>query len=269
MLALEKKTALITGASSGIGEAFAKALAAKGANLILVARSGDRLRKLASQLNRQFKVETQVIVADLSDPKSPQKVSAATTQKGHSVDVLINNAGFGTRGHFHSLSVEKEHSEVMVNVAAVVSLTHLFLPSMIRKKGGIIINVASTGAFQPVPFMAVYGATKAFVLSFSEALWAEYRQEGIRVLALCPGETETNFGKALGNTQGVFGKRRSAESVVKTAFRAVESGKSYTVDGGMNYFLANFVRFSPRSFVARMAARVMTPKERKGEAIKR
>ena len=265
MLSFQKKTALITGASSGIGESFAKALAAKGANLILVARSGDKLKKLASQLNVQFKVNTQVIVADLSDPKAPQKIHSAATKKGQAVGILINNAGFGTRGHFHTLQADKEHSEIMVNVAAMVSLTHLFLPSMVRKKDGIIVNVASGASFQPLPFMAVYGATKAFVLSLSEALWAEYRKEGIRFLALCPGETETNFEKAMGNTQGIFGRRRSVESVVKTALRALERGKSYAVDGGMNYFLTNSVRFAPRSVVAKMTARIMEPKKAKSK----
>ena len=261
MLSFEKKTALITGASSGIGEAFAKALAAKGTNLVLVARSGDKLKKLASELSKQFNIDAQVLVADLSDPKAPQKVFSAATKKGRSVGILINNAGFGTRGRFHSLPPDKEYSEIMVNVAAVVSLTHLFLPSMVRKKEGIIINVASTGAFQPVPFMAVYGATKAFVLSFSEALWAEYRREGIRVVALCPGETQTNFEKVVGNRQGVFRRKRSAESVVQTALRALERGKSYVIDGGMNYLLANFVRFAPRSSAARMTAQIMKPKK--------
>jgi len=260
MLSFEKKTALITGASYGIGEAFAKALAERGANLILVARSGDRLKKLASELTKQFKVDAQVVVADLSDPKAPQKVFLAATKKGRSVDILINNAGFGTRGRFYTLPADKEHSEIMVNVAALVSLTHLFLPGMVRRRAGIIINVASGAAFQPLPFMAVYGATKAFVLSFSEALWAEHRREGIRVLALCPGETETNFEKAMGNTQGIFGRRRSVESVVQTAFRALERGKSCAVDGAMNYLLANSIRLAPRSVVVNMTARIMEPK---------
>lgn len=265
MISFEKKTALITGASSGIGEAFAKALAEKGANLILVARSEKKLKSLASQLNEQFKVDARVIVADLSDPKAPQRVYSAATMKGRSVDILINNAGFGTRGSFHTLSADHEHEEILLNVAAVVQLTHLFLPSMVKRKEGIIINVASTGAFQPVPYMAVYAATKAFVLSFSEALWAEYRKQGIRILALCPGETETNFEKALGNTQGVFGRRRSAESVVRTTLKALERGRSYAIDGRANYLLANSVRFAPRSFAAKMTAQVMAPKKRRGK----
>jgi hypothetical protein len=136
---------------------------------------------------------------------------------------------------------------------------------MVRKKEGTIINVASTGAFQPVPTMAVYGATKAFVLSFSEALWAEYRTEGIHILALCPGETETNFFKAMGNEERIFGRTRSAESVVQTALRALEHGKSYVIDGKANYLMANLVRLAPRGFVAKMSARVMAPKSQRGK----
>ena len=263
MIGFEKKTALITGASSGIGKAFAETLASKGANLILLARSGDKLRSLASQINEQFKVDAKVIVVDLSDPEAYSKVSLSVEEMGSQVDVLINNAGFGTRGSFHTLSADQEQMEIMLNVAAVVQLTHLFLPGMVSRKQGIIINVASTGAFQPVPYMAVYGATKAFVLSFSEALWAEYRKQGIHVLALCPGETETNFQKVVGNDQPIFGGKRTTESVVKTAFRALERGKPYAVDGAMNYLLANSVRFTPRSVVVKMTARIMEPRGQK------
>lgn len=215
MITFEKKTALITGASSGIGKAFAEALSAKGANVILVARSADKLRSLASEIKKKSKVKAEVIVADLSDPKAPAKVYATVTKKAYRIDILINNAGFGTHGLFHTLSAEVEHKEIMLNTAAVVQLTHLFLPSMVRKKKGIIINVASMAAFQPVPFEAVYGATKAFVLSFSEALWAEYRKQGISIMALCPGTTDTNFFKARGSE--AFGKKRTTESVVQTA----------------------------------------------------
>ena len=266
MISFEKRTALITGASSGIGKAFAESLAAKGANLILVARSGDKLKSLASQIKKQFKVTAEVIVADLSDPKTPSKIFLAAKKMGHEVDVLINNAGFGTRGSFHTLSVDHEHEEIMLNVAAVVQLTHLFLPSMVRKKKGIIINVSSTAAFQPVPYMAVYGATKAFVLSFSEALWAENRKQGIHVLALCPGETETNFQKVVGNDQPIRGRKRSTESVVQTALKALEHGKSCAIDGAANYFLANLARFVPRQFLAKMSEQVMMTRKPKSKS---
>jgi short-subunit dehydrogenase len=263
MISFEKRTALITGASSGIGKAFAEALSARGANVILVARSKDKLTSLASEIKKQFKVKAEVIAADLSDPKAPPKIHAAVIKKGYQVDVLINNAGFGTYGQFHTQSADKENKEVMVNAAAVVQLTHLFLPSMVKKREGIIVNVASTGAFQPVPFSAVYGATKAFVLSFSEALWVEYRKQGIRVLALCPGTTDTNFFKARGDGESTFGKKRTTESVVKTALKALERGKSYAVDGRLNYLLANLIRLSPRGLAARTTGLVMGPKKRK------
>ncbi len=262
MITFEKKTVLITGASSGIGKAFAEVLSAKGANVILVARSRDKLTSLASEIKKQFKVKAEVIVVDLSDPKAPVKVYAVVTKKGYKVDVLINNAGFGTHGQFHTLSAVREHMEVMLNAAAVVELTHLFLPSMVKSREGIVINVASTGAFQPVPFSAVYGATKAFVLSFSEALWAEYRKQGIRILALCPGTTDTNFFKARGDGESAFSKKRTPEGVVQTALRALERRKSYVVDGRLNYLLANMIRLSPRSVAARMTGMVMRPKKK-------
>ena len=262
MIGFEKRTALITGASSGIGKAFAKALSARGANVILVARSRDKLMTLAAEIKKQSKVKAEVVVADLSDPRAPAKVYAAVTKKGYKVDMLVNNAGFGTHGQFHALSAEVEHKEVMLNAAAPVQLTHLFLPQMVKSKDGIVINVASTGAFQPVPFSAVYGATKAFVLSFSEALWVEYRKQGVRILALCPGTTDTNFFKARGDGESAFSKKRTPEGVVQTALKALERRKSYVVDGRLNYFLANMIRLSPRSLAARMTGRVMRPKKK-------
>jgi len=223
MIDFHGKTAFVTGASSGIGLAFAKILAVKGANVILVARSGDKLRKLAADIKKESKVKADVVVADLSGPKAPSKVYGTAMKKGYKVDVLINNAGFGTHGEFHTLSADREHQEVMLNVAAVVQLTHLFLPDMLKRKDGIIVSVASTGAFQPVPYNAVYGATKAFVLSFSEALWAEYRKQGVRILALCPGSTDTNFFNARGS-ESSFAKQRTTEGVMETALKAVQEG---------------------------------------------
>jgi uncharacterized protein len=261
LIVFEKKTALITGASSGIGKAFAEALAARGADVILLARSKEKLKRLASEIARQFKVKAEVIVADLSDPKAPARVYSTLTKKSYQVDVLINNAGFGTYGDFHTIQAEVEHNELIVNAAAVVQLTHLFLPGMVKRKEGTIVNVASTAAFQPVPFSAVYGATKAFVLSFSEALWAEYRKQGVRILALCPGTTDTNFFEARGDGESAFGKKRTTESVVKTALRALDRSKSYAVDGRFNYVLANLIRLSPRGIAARMTAVLMRPKK--------
>ena len=260
MISFEKKTALITGASSGIGETFAETLAARGANVILVARSKAKLDRLAAKIRKARKVAAEAIAADLTEEKAPDRVYAAVKKLGHHVDILINNAGFGSHGPFHTYSTDEDHKEIMLNVAALVRLTHLFLPSMVEGREGIVINVASAAAFQPMPFMAVYGASKAFVLSFSEALWAEYRSFGIRVLALCPGATETNFSKVAGEDAAV-GKKRAVESVIASALKALERGKSYVVDGRRNYIMTQLIRLSPRGLVARGAARVLKPKE--------
>jgi hypothetical protein len=255
----EKKTALITGASSGIGESFAETLAARGANVILVARSKARLDRLAAKIRKARRGAAEVIVADLTQESAPERVYSAVEKLGRHVDILVNNAGFGTHGPFHTLSASDEHEEIVLNVAALVGLTHLFLPGMVARHEGMVVNVASTAAFQPVPYMAVYGASKAFVLSFSEALWAEYRSHGIRVLALCPGATETNFFKVAGEGAAV-GKKRAVASVIATALKALERGKSYVVDGRLNYIMTQSVRLSPRGFVAAMAARILKPK---------
>src|SRR6516225_9551037 len=234
------KTALITGASSGIGAAFARALAAQGTHLILVARSEAKLRDLATDL-------------------AAQQVFAATQQRGLTVDLLINNAGFATYGAFDRLDAEREQQEVLLNVAAVVDLTHRFLPAMLARGSGAIINVASTSAFQPTPYMAVYGASKAFVLSFSEALWAEYRSKGIRVLALCPGRTRTDFFKVVGTEEAGLVARETPEKVVRVALRGLERGRPSVISGSQNWLMANAVRFAPRALVARMGERLIRP----------
>ncbi len=253
------KTALITGASSGIGAAFARALAAQGTHLILVARSEDKLRDLATTLATQHNVRADVLSADLSRPEAAQELFGSTQQLGLPIDILINNAGFGTHGSFDSLDAEHEQQEIMLNVAAVVALTHRFLPAMLARRSGSIINVASTAAFQPTPYMAVYGASKAFVLSFSEALWAEYRSEGIRVLALCPGATRTNFFNVVGTEDAAMGSRETPEKVVQVAFQALERGRPSVISGRQNVLMANSVRFVPRGMVARMGKGMMRP----------
>jgi short-subunit dehydrogenase len=262
MISFENRTALITGASSGIGEAFAETLAAKGSNLILVARSKGKLDGLASRLTRSCKVAAEVVVADLSEAGAPDKVFARVQKLGRHVDILVNNAGFGSHGHFHSLPMGKVQDMISLNVLTLARLTHLFLIPMVENHEGIIVNVASTAAFQPVPYMALYGASKAFVLSFSEALWAEYRSQGIRVLALCPGATQTEFFKVAGEN-AAMGKKRTAKSVVESAMRALDRGKSFVVDGRLNYLMTQSIRLAPRAVVARSAARIMAPSEKK------
>jgi short-subunit dehydrogenase len=262
MIDFKNKTALITGASSGIGKAFGETLAAEGANVILVGRSKGKLDALAAQLRKKRKVTADVIVADLSREKAPDAVFAGVLKLGRRIDILVNNAGFGTYGRFHELATDDDHREIMVNVVAVVRLTHLFLPGMVKRRDGVIMNVASAAAFQPAPFMAVYGASKAFVLSFTEALWAEYRGQGIRVLAVCPGPTETNFFKVAGNGDATPGRKRTVEDVVATALRGLERRKSYVVDGGLIYLGTLSVRLAPRGVVASSAAKIMAPRNR-------
>jgi short-subunit dehydrogenase len=253
------KTALITGASSGIGAAFTRALAAQGTHIILVARSEAKLRDLATSLAGQHAIRAEVLSFDLSRPAAGEELFAATQELGMAVDLLINNAGFGTYGAFDRLDPEREQQEVLLNVAAVVDLTHRFLPAMLARGGGSIINVASTAAFQPVPYMAVYGASKAFVLSFSEALWAEYRRQGIRVLALCPGRTRTDFFKVVGTEEAGFGALETPEKVVRVALRALERGRPSVISGRQNWLTANAVRFAPRALVAHMGERLLRP----------
>ena len=258
----KEKTALITGASSGIGAAFARKLAEAGTHLILVARSEEKLRTLAIQLANQHAIRAEVIVADLSRAGAARAVFEETQQRGLTVDMLINNAGFGTYGPFETLDAEREQQEIMLNVATLVDLTHHFLPVMAARRQGIIINVASLAAFQPIPYMAVYAATKAFVLSFSEALWGEYRTKGVRILALCPGETSTEFFDVVGPQYSTASKMETPEQVVQTGLRALEQGRSSVVSGRQNAFIANSSRFFPRSLVVRLTMQFLTLRRR-------
>ena len=256
-------TALVTGASGGIGEAFARSLAARRMNLILVARSEDKLKELADSLSRLWGIRADVIAADLSQPESVALVKQQVDNLGLSVDLLVNNAGFGTHGRFEEIDPRSDHDEVMVNVAAPVGLCHAFLPQMVARGRGGVINVASTASFQPLPYMAVYGATKAFVLSFSEALSEEYRGTGVRVLALCPGATRTDFFKSLGTTDAAVGFMRTSEQVVQTGLRALSSGtKSVAVDGFANAVVATLQRFVPRQWVTRIAGMAVGPRKK-------
>lgn len=188
------KSVLVTGASSGLGEDFARLFAAEGANVILTARRAERLESLAVAIRVDHGVETRVIPADLSEPGAATKLFAAATENGAAVDVLVNNAGFGSMGPFARMPIESQSGMVQVNVTALVELTHLALPGMIERGAGGILNIASTASFQPGPYMATYFATKAFVREFSEGLAEEVRGHGIHVSCLCPGPTATEFG---------------------------------------------------------------------------
>jgi short-subunit dehydrogenase len=255
------KTALITGASSGIGEAFAKALAARGLDLILVARSEDKLRALARQLNELYSRRVEVVTADLSIAGSAAKVHAAAQALGMHVDLLVNNAGFGTVGPFIKQDAERERQEILLNAAAVVDLSHAFLPAMLEGGRGGIINVASMAAFQPLPYMSVYAATKAFVLSFSQGLRGEVRGKGVKVLAVCPGPVDTPFFEATGNKKlrGTLPKATmvTTDDVVGAALRAFRAGRPVVVPGVAFKLAAASTRFIPRNLLAAMTAMVL------------
>jgi uncharacterized protein len=254
-------TALITGASSGIGEAFAHQLAAQGFDLVLVARSEDKLVTLARQLTEQHSRRVEVLPADLTHAGSAARVRAATDALGMDVDLLINNAGFGTVGSFHKLDAGRERDEVLLNAAAVVDLTHAFLPAMLERGRGGIINVASMAAFQPLPYMSVYAATKAFVLAFSQGIRGEVRGQGIKVLAVCPGPVDTPFFEATGSSRlrSTVPKATmmTADAVVREGLKAFRAGRSVVVPGMANKLLAAGTRFVPRDALALMTAMAM------------
>jgi short-subunit dehydrogenase len=259
MYIYQEKTALITGASSGIGAAFARALAAKGMNLILVARSQEKLYRLAELLMQQHAVHVEVVVADLRQEDAAQMVYDTVQRQQRSIDLLINNAGVATYGSFDQQPLQAQQDEILLNVNAVVSLTHLFLQTMIQNGHGAIINVASTVSFQPIPYMAVYGATKAFIISWSEALWAETRQHGITVVTLCPGRTETDIYQVMGTDNAGVGKKVPPEQVVRTGLHALEKGVMTAIDGRSNYWISQTYRVLPRRVLVNLLERMFRP----------
>ena len=256
----EGKTALVTGASSGIGEVFARELAGRGADVVLVARSEGKLRDLAEELRREHAVRAEVVAADLSEEGVGAEIEDEVERRGLTVDVLVNNAGFATHGYFEELDPARDREQVAVDVAAVVDMSHAFLPGMVARGGGAVINVVSVGGFQPAPYMAVYAASKAFVLSFSAALSEEYRGRGVSVVALAPGATETAFFDVAGEEASAsVGRRRTPEQAVATALRALERGRSVAVDGRINALLAHVLQRLPRAMSARIAGGAVRP----------
>jgi len=248
---------LITGASSGIGEVFARRLAARGRNVLLVARSEDKLITLCNELGRSNSIRAQYVALDLSLPESPARLFEEAEKRGLTIDLLINNAGFGSFGDFSKADLARELNMIDLNVKSLVELTYRFLQPMRARKQGAIINVASTAAFQGVPFMTTYAATKAFVLSFSEALWEENRAFGIKVMALCPGVTETNFFEAARGEEARARASQTPEEVVDTALRGLARGKSHIISGWVNRVMTESERLAPRLVVMRMAGRMM------------
>jgi short-subunit dehydrogenase len=248
---------LITGASSGIGEAFARELSRRGRNVLLVARSEDKLIALCNELGRLHNVRAQYMALDLSLPESPALLFQEAEDRGLEIDLLINNAGFGAMGDFLTIDLDRQLNMIDLNVKALVELTYRFLPPMRERKQGAIINVASTAAFQPVPFMTTYAATKAFVLNFSEALWEENRSYGVTVMALCPGVTETNFFEAAHGKKPPARAAQTPEDVVETALRALAHRRSHVVSGFSNLLMMEAERLAPRSLIVRVVGRMM------------
>jgi short-subunit dehydrogenase len=253
-------TTLITGASSGIGEAFGRKLAALGRNVLLVARSEDKLIALCNELGRLNSIRAHYVALDITQPGSVTQLFDETKKRGLHIDMLVNNAGFGSMGDFTKLDLDRELGMIDLNIKALVELTYRFIAPMRELKQGTIINVASTAGFQPVPFMATYAATKAFVLSFSEALWEENRTHGIQVMALCPGVTETNFFTAARIEHPPMRVAQTPEDVVNTALRGLARRKGQIVSGWTNLLMVEAERFVPRSLVVRMAGKALRPR---------
>lgn len=258
------KTALITGASSGIGMELAKIHAAKGDHLILVARSEGKLKELAAELSSKHKIQVEIIAADLSKNNSALEVFENIKEKNIQVDYLINNAGFGDFNFVHESDWNKQAMMIDLNVKTLVHLTHLFLPAMIQRKSGKIMNVASTAAFLPCPMMAVYAATKHFVLAFSEALANEVADKGITVTALCPGATESGFQDAAAMRESGFMTNQkfvSAASVAIYGYKSMMKGKRVAIPGFINKATAGLIRFMPRRAVTSVARKMIDRKK--------
>jgi uncharacterized protein len=255
----DSETVLITGASSGIGRELARLFAADGADLVLIARSEDRLRELAGALQAEYGARALVLPADLSQSASPGEIAGALAERHIQVDVLVNNAGFGAHGPVAGIGAERQLEMVEVNVAALTRLTALLLPGMLERRRGAILNVASTAAFQPGPYEAVYCATKAYVLSFTEALAEEVRGSGVRVCCLAPGATDTGFAARAG-TLGTRLFRRGvadARSVARAGHDGMRRGRPLVIPGLRNRVLAFSVRLAPRAVAARVAGRLL------------
>ena len=259
----KNKTALITGASGGIGYELALIHAKQGDNLVLVARSEEKLNALKVKLEQENGIEVTVLALDLSQPDSAGKVYAFTQEKEIFVDYLVNNAGFGDFGFFHEADWSKTHAMIQLNITILTHLTHLYLQDMVKAKKGKIMNVASTAAFQPGPTMAVYYATKAYVLHFSEAIGNEVKPYGITVTALCPGATESGFQAAAAMENSKLVKDRklpSSKEVALYAHAAMMRGKAVAIHGFINKMMANAVRFFPRSWTVKIARKVQDAK---------
>lgn len=259
---MSSKTALITGASAGIGEELAKIFAADGHNLILVARRREKLEALASKLAEAHEIKTLVVAADLAEPGAAQRVFDQVQDAGLEVDFLVNNAGFGSTGKFWELETQGEVNQIQVNVTALVHLTRLFLPQMIERGFGRVLNIASTAGFQAGPFMSTYYATKAFVVSFTEGIAFELKGSGVTATAHCPGATESEFAAVSGNSENKLftqGGVASTAVVAHHAYDSMNAGKALAIQGFTNALGAFLVRLSPRGVVQSMVAKLNQP----------
>ncbi|PJE02510.1 MAG: oxidoreductase [Leptospira sp.] len=255
------KWALITGASSGIGRAFAQELASKKFNIVLVSRNQSELKLLSMDLEKKYNIKTYIISKDLSLLTSSQEIYTELNQEGIDVDWLINNAGFAIYGKYHLTDIKANQEQMILNMVSLASMTQLFLKPMISRGEGVIINVGSTASYQPVPYMAIYGASKSFVRSFSEALWAEYKDSGVQFLTLNPGPVETKFFERVNASEASVGKRDTPENTVKTAMKALEKKQISIISGPhSNFILSNLGRFLPQSVLVSITEKVMRPR---------
>jgi len=251
-MASQAQTVLITGASGGIGYELAKLFARDRYNLVLVARGGDKLNQIAGELQSQFGVTAKTVALDLATASAAKFLFDQLQREGVTVDILVNNAGFGTFGEFTRMAEEEILGQIHLNVAALTHLTRLFVAPMVGRRSGKIMNVASTAGFQPGPLMAVYYATKAYVISFSEAIANELSGSGIQVTCFCPGATHTGFARRAGSENSRLFKQMgamSAEAVARDGYRALLSGKTVAISGMHNWLVAESVRFAPRKLV--------------------
>jgi len=249
-----REVALITGASMGIGKELAKVFATEGHDLVLVARSEDKLRSLGQELERTHGITAHVVRADLTDPSAPASIFASLESMGLQLDYLVNNAGFGAQGSFAELPLQHQLDMLKVNVDALVALTHLGLQGMLARKKGRILNIASLASFQPGPDMSVYYATKAFVLMFSEGIAEEVKGSGVTVTVHCPGAVATNFGETARNATSLYFRLGTArpDKVARHAYRSMMKGKVVAIEGLKNWLGAFSVRFGPRALVRKI-----------------
>jgi len=255
----QKRTALVTGATSGIGYELSKLFAANGINLVLVARNQKRLTDVQRELSLDYSVKVEIISKDLSLSSAPNEIYSILQEKCIFIDILVNNAGFNEYGPFYVTDMTKEIEMLQVNIASLTILTKLFLPGMLNQQYGRILNIGSTGSFAPGPFNAVYCATKAFVLSFSEAIAEEIKGTGVSVTVLCPGATKTEFAqRAQMEDVRVFkGNLMSAKRVAEIGYNALMKGKITTIAGLSNQLSILFLRFIPRNLVIKISKTMM------------